>query len=94
MINIHLCLSNPWKRDCFNNLFCYGGKVSKNKAWEVELYQHNYEILKFHFGLTFNRDHAGINLNIALFTFGIELSLYDTRHWNYETNTWKIYDNT
>ena len=94
MINIHLCLSNPWKRDCFKNLLCYGGKISQNKSWEFELYQHNYEIVKAVTQLTFNRDHAGFTLNIALFTFGIEFTIYDTRHWNYETNSWEVYDHT
>ena len=34
-------------------------------------------------------DHAGIRLQFGLLGYEIELHIYDSRHWNYTTNTWE-----
>lgn len=44
----------------------------------------------FAFEITRTRkiDHAGINIDIALFAFHFRLSLYDIRHWNWKNGQW------
>jgi len=34
------------------------------------------------------RDHAGIEFSMTVLGFGFVLQIYDTRHWDDETNQW------
>ena len=33
-------------------------------------------------------DHAGVNIDFALFAFHFRVAWYDTRHWDYKLNRW------
>jgi hypothetical protein len=37
-------------------------------------------------------DHAGARVMLGVFGYSIELHFYDTRHWDYDTYTWEVYD--
>jgi len=37
-------------------------------------------------------DHAGPDFDIDFLWFGLHLSIYDTRHWDDDTDAFKIYD--
>jgi len=37
-------------------------------------------------------DHAGASIMLGLFGYDVELHFYDTRHWNYLTNTWESHE--
>jgi hypothetical protein len=68
------------------------GRISKTKAWELE---HNYYsgmLLDAELKLTTKGDHAGLQAMIGVLGYGIAFRIYDTRHWDYETNTWVNYD--
>lgn len=44
----------------------------------------------FSFGISRTRkvDHAGVNIDIALFTFHFRMDWYDRRHWDWKNNKW------
>jgi hypothetical protein len=37
-------------------------------------------------------DHAGIEFGIGIFGYGVNFRIYDTRHWNSDTDTWEEHD--
>jgi hypothetical protein len=90
MIYISFGLSNPWGTP-FNNLWCKSGQLTKNKSWEAELTKTR-EFVGFTFGYTMRQSHAGLNLEVALFSYNISLHIYDNRHWDQTTNTWEVYN--
>jgi hypothetical protein len=90
MINFNFGISNPFS-DRWNSLFSKSGLLRKYKAWEFNGYQ-THDLIDIDFRLSFTGDHAGLQVMIGLFGYSLEFSLYDTRHWNDETNTWENYD--
>lgn len=80
---------NKWE-----SLFSKSGKTRwPNKAWEIEGQNFGWgDLLAFEF--TWNRkcDHAGVSLKLGLFGYQIEGRFYDTRHWDYDTNDYQVYD--
>lgn len=90
MLNFNLLITNPFFAETFNNLFCKSGMISANKAWEIQLYRHTTTLLMTDLKLSANgRDHAGLSVAFGLFGRVIELSIYDTRHWDYKHNCWE-----
>ena len=85
MIAITFALQNPRFRSWrdFKNIHNWAGRLPfKNKYWEVEV------LVEFHFTVRTRCDHAGATLGLGLFNYSINLSFYDNRHWDHETNTW------
>lgn len=37
-------------------------------------------------------DHAGLSFNVEFFGFMFEFNVYDHRHWDYDNNTWQVYE--
>ena len=63
----------------------------KHKYYNVQL---DYWGWRYFFDFTLDlsfwgRDHAGIELSVTILGLGIVLQIYDTRHWNDETNRWE-----
>ncbi len=96
MISLSLTIRNAFTpKSNFKNLFCWSKRVTKHKTIEVEVCRYNYFWLTLTVGIEFNGgDHAGPELEIGLFGYSVSLKLYDTRHWDYETQTWEKYDET
>lgn len=48
----------------------------------------------FNFQICKNKetDHAGFWFNLSIFGLDFTYRKYDTRHWNYENETWEIYN--
>ena len=90
MIHISVGLSNPWGRP-FDNLWNRSGLITNHKAWEVELLQTR-TMIGFEFSITHRQSHAGLTLELALLGRSLCVTIYDTRHWNYETGTWAVHD--
>jgi hypothetical protein len=90
MINLRFSIVNPW-----SNLFdagqCWGKQITKNKAWELQLYRCN-TIVEGQFEFTTRQDHAGLRLEVGLLSYVLAFNLYDTRHWNYALERYEIYD--
>jgi len=90
MIHFGFTVENPWS-DRFDPGYCWSGMITKHKAWEIQAYRSNV-IAECETRISHRTDHAGIKLEIGLFSFSIILQFYDTRHWNYHTQTWEVYD--
>lgn len=92
MINLKFELKNPWGKDRFKNLGSIHGQLTKNKFWELQhtFYDGMLADVDFQFGT--KGDHAGLYVVLGLLGYGVHLSVYDNRHWNYETNTWEVYN--
>lgn len=92
MIKLRFELQNPWTKDRFKNLGCLHGRISKNKAWELEHTFYDGMLADCNFEFTTKGDHAGLDLALGILGYGVHFRIYDTRHWDYETNDWVKYD--
>ena len=91
MINLKFNIANPWRTDkIWNILWSKYGSITENKAWEYNGYRTG-NIINVEFHWTLQGDHAGARLMLGLFGYEVELDFYDTRHWNYDQNTWECY---
>jgi len=90
MINLQFEIFNPFSSR-FSNLLSTHGQISKNKAWEANVYRTN-SIIRFHVSLTFRGDHAGLQVQGGIGGFEGELHFYDTRHWDSKNHCWEKYD--
>ena len=69
-------------------------KLSENKSFEYQ-FDNRFSDQPFEFSLswTSKQDHAGIRFTFSIYKlFWIELSLYDSRHWNTDQNRWQSYE--
>ncbi len=78
------------------NYWRYGGfKIFNNKYFEYQFEGKGFSKSWIEFVLTWRTkcDHAGPNFIFSLLDlFWINLSFYDTRHWDYENNCWQKYE--
>ncbi len=91
MIKIRIEIKNPWDKDRFLNLGCLFGRLTKNKSWELQHTIYDGTLFDFTFEWTRRGDHAGLEVVLGIFTYGVHFRIYDHRHWDYDTNTWKDY---
>jgi hypothetical protein len=92
MIDLKFAIINPFSKgwECFYNS---GEKLTKNKAWEFNLYRTN-DVVRFEFRFSIREDHAGLNIEVGLIGYSFEFSIYDIRHWNYESDEWEKYEHS
>jgi len=90
MIDFSFNISNPWSNR-WDILWSLRKIVSKNKAVEFNGYRTNH-IINADFNFKPAGDHGGVRLMLGLFGFNVELYFYDTRHWDYTTNTWETHN--
>ncbi len=90
MINLRLSITNPWST-LWDAGRAWGGMITKNLAWECQLYRSNV-LLECELNITHRQDHAGIKIELGLFTWCFTANIYDTRHWNYDKGRWEIYE--
>ena len=96
LAKLHIQFQNPFGSDAdFKNLWFNTWHVGKHKALELQFVVDAANIFELDIDVNFRgQDHAGPRFELNLFGWIMILHLYDTRHWNYETNNWEIYDNT
>ena len=72
----------------------YFSKMLENKAFEFQLERTDKEYRDFSFNCGFSRkcDHAGFNFYWSFWYGLIDISFYDTRHWDADKNRYKTYD--
>jgi hypothetical protein len=90
MINLNFTISNPWSSR-WDILWSLRKIVGKNKAVEFNGYRTNH-IINADFNFKPAGDHGGARIMLGVFGFDVELHFYDTRHWDYDTNTWETYN--
>ena len=91
MINLNFSMAMPWRSaKVWDILWNISRSVTKHKAWEFNGYRTG-RLINVDFHWTLQGDHAGARLMLGVFGYEVELHFYDTRHWNYDTNTWECY---
>jgi len=91
MITLNFGIAMPWRSaKIWDILWNKSGYISEHKAWEFNGYRTGY-LINVDFHWTLRGDHAGARLMFGAFGYEIELEFYDTRHWNYDANTWECY---
>lgn len=90
MIRLNFIIENPYS-DKFDAGWAWGGKITKNKCWEFQLYRSN-TILELAVDVTHRQDHAGLRIDLGLLSFNLVLNIYDHRHWNYDKKAWEVYN--
>lgn len=89
ILNIRIELKNPFDTwDYFRNLGCVYGKLFEHKAWELEHSYYSPLLLDCEFRWTHEQDHAGIEIGLGIFGYGVSFRMYDTRHWDSEQNAY------
>ena len=91
MITLNFGIAMPWRSSkVWDILWNISRSVTKHKAWEFNGYRTG-RLINVDFHWTLQGDHAGARLMLGVFGYEVELQFYDTRHWNYDTNTWECY---
>ena len=90
MIFFNFSIDNPFI-DRWNTIFFKHGLLGKNTAWEFNAYR-THRLIEIDFRYTRKSDHAGLMIMLGIFGYALEFNSYDTRHWDYENNTWCNYD--
>jgi hypothetical protein len=75
--------------DHFKNLGYISGRISANKAWELEHTYYSGSLFDIDISLSVREHHARFEITVGLFGYGIHFQIYDTRHWNYERNSYE-----
>lgn len=90
MINFQFNIRNPFL-DRFENIFAKGGPTPfEHKYWEFQIIKTS-DIIDLGFRWTHWQDHAGVQVTLGLFGYGLDFNFYDNRHWNDETKDWEKY---
>lgn len=86
-------IKNPYCKNKFDGILCWHEKITKYKNWEFEIIYSDAYWFMLEFDLAFTgKDHAGVRFNIGIGPFACELQIYDSRHWDYDTDTWEVYN--
>lgn len=92
MIRFNLVLQNLWSKEDFCDIWNKSGSFTKHKHWELQLTKYTPEYIGLKLDTCWRgRDHAGISVELMLIGYCFHVNIYDSRHWNYETNSWEIY---
>jgi len=92
MIRFAFYVRNLWGRDLpHHDYFYYHRTLTKNKSFETQIYRSSaYNWVKLSIDLCWRgEDHAGPSIELELHKYRVDVKLYDRRHWNYKTGTWK-----
>lgn len=90
MIYVGLNIENPFSNR-FDNLYCKEYLYRPHKAIELELTKDN-SFISFSFRWSFRADHAGMSIEVGLLGYSISINTHDTRHWDYDSDTWEVYN--
>lgn len=94
MFKFALQLKNPFFKENDNFLsktyFHFENKLFGTKAINFQISRFDsYYLVDFDLDIRFSgRDHAGPNFDFWILGFGLNLNLYDVRHWDYENECW------
>lgn len=69
--------------------------ITKNKTFEIQAEnfgKNTCQWIDLHISLTRRCNHAGLTLTFQLFSYFLEISILDNRHWEGEEVSWSIWD--
>jgi hypothetical protein len=90
---MNVCLNLSFYSDFLKVLYSKSGRTPfKYKFWELEIYL-DPTLIHLEVDYTTNQDHAGLRLNFGLLFLTLEFHFHDSRHWDYETNSWEVHEN-
>lgn len=89
MLSLFLKIENPFVKGTFKSLFCSYFKVYKYKHFEFQIIYYSKSLLELEISWTFKQDHAGLRLILGALGFSLNFTLYDSRHWCYNTDSWE-----
>jgi hypothetical protein len=94
MINFDFSLTVPKNEPSFDTWWLNEKmfKKWKHKTYSMQIVNRNNLIFEVAFNANFKTDHAGVSLAIGLFGIVFYGSIVDCRHWDDETNDYKVYD--
>jgi hypothetical protein len=72
----------------FKNLGSIQGRISSRTAWELEHTYYSGVLMDVDISLSVREDHAGLEITLGLFGYGVSFRIYDTRHWDYDKNAY------
>jgi len=87
MIDLRFTITNPWS-PIWKILKSSHRQLFKTKVWELNIYRTN-QILTLELEYTMRVSHAGLNFMFGLLGYTIQLSITDSRHWDYDTDSWR-----
>lgn len=91
MINFRFSIENPCV-DRFETVWWKAGKTFfKHKFWEFQIMRTT-DVIAWDIRYTVRQDHAGLDVWLGLFSYSLNLKIYDNRHWNYEKGCWEVYE--
>lgn len=90
MIAFNFSIRNPFS-DRWNTIYYKDQLFGKHKSGEIQVIKDN-TVIALSFCFTTRTDHAGVDLDLGLLGYTVMLACRDTRHWDEETDTWKVYD--
>jgi len=90
MINLNFSLQNPFSKRQWESFVERCGRLTKNKAWEVQVCRGSY-LFSIDFRLTFRQDHAGLFVGLGICGYELLINVHDIRHWNAEKDCWLEY---
>ena len=90
MFNIDFSIFNPFDktRKCLGS---WHKPITKNKSLEWQI-DRDPVILNVGLSITSRQSHAGVTVSLGLFGFQFIGEFCDNRHWDYEKDTWEIYE--
>lgn len=91
MIQICIVISNIFPRaQKFKYIWSRGGRLTKNKSWEVDLNYFDREFLGIKIDTNHRgHDHAGVSVELMLCGYNFSVKMTDNRHWNYKISDWE-----
>jgi hypothetical protein len=72
----------------FENLGSIHGRIGANKAWELEHTYYSGSLMDIDISFSVREHHAGFEITLGLFGYGVSFRIYDTRHWDCDTNAY------
>lgn len=90
MIDFEIKLVNPFSSQ-WDTAYLSSKLLGNYKAIEANIYKSNV-IIGISLRVSIRGDHAGIHIMGGVLGYEGEVHFYDTRHWDYEKNTWCTYD--
>lgn len=92
MISFDLRLRNPFCSKPFYGIVCWTKPLIQHKVFELQFSRYAFNWVEISADLNWRQtDHAGPWITINLFGWTMDVRIYDSRHWDDETNDWKTY---
>jgi hypothetical protein len=80
MINFNFAVRNPWSQRFDVVLLRTGQLLSPFWHWELQINRVS-DLVSLHCDLRYRQDHQGIFLSLALVSFEVIFTVYDSRHY-------------